>query len=116
MWDALRDFGISESGIDGPALYLVVAGLACLIVNTQVRNRAPDASGRILTLLYVGAILLAASMMWLAFRIESENARYVVALVYLGVLTFGARLIGRKYLGVRDEAPEDGPKKPKDGA
>jgi hypothetical protein len=107
MGEMLRNFGISESGIEGPALYGVMAGLACIIVRAQLRNRAPGTSAMMLVTFYLGAITTGVATMWFVFQIENENVRYVLALVCIGALIFGARALGRRYLGTRPEDADE---------
>jgi hypothetical protein len=113
MGEMLRNFGISESGIEGPALYLVLALFACVIVHARLRNRAPGTPAAKLIPFYAGAVILCLAMIWVAFQIENENIRYVIALIYLGLLGLGLHIFGRRYLGVRDQEPGEPPAAPR---
>jgi hypothetical protein len=104
MGELLRSLGISESGIDPPALYVVMAALVCLIVHAQLRNRPPITSFGILAAFYVGAIITAAAAMLIIFPIENENLRYVLGFIYLGGLIIVVRFLARRYLGVSVES------------
>jgi hypothetical protein len=112
MGETLRNFGISESGIDGPALYVVMALLACVIVHAQLRNRALGAPVWKLIPFYAGAVLTCLAVLWLVFQIENENIRYVIALAYLGLLGLGVHFLGRRYLALRDQEPDEPPAAP----
>ena len=100
MGEFLRNLGISESGIDPLALYVVLAGLVCVIVHAQLRNRSPNTSFAMLAAFYIGAIITAAVAMLLIFSIENENLRYLPGLAYLGGLGVVVQLLGRRYLGI----------------
>lgn len=100
MGELLRSVGISESGIDPPALYFVMAALVCVIVHAQLRNRSGNTSLVMLAAFYIGAIITAAAAMLVIFPIENENLRYVLAFIYLGGFVVAVRLLARKYLGV----------------
>ena len=54
MSEFLRSLGLTESGIQGPALYIVMAALACWIAHNSIRNRSPDAPKAIVFLTYGG--------------------------------------------------------------
>lgn len=110
MSEFLRSLGITGSGVDGRALYIVMAALACWIAHSSIRNRSPNAPKAIVFLTYTGAALLAVVAFWQSSRLASENMRLLAGAAYIAALVFATRYIGRAYLGVGDQKPDD--KKP----
>lgn len=110
MSEFLRSLGITESGVQGPALYVVMAALACWIAHNSIRNRSPDAPKATVFLTYAGAAALAIAGFWLSGKFENENLRLLIGAAYIAALFFATRYIGRAYLGVGDQKPDD--KKP----
>lgn len=104
MGELLRSLGISESGIDPPALYVVMAALVCMIVHAQLRNRSPDTSFAMLAPFYIGAVITAVAAMLIIFPLENENLRYILGFIYLGGLGVVVRFLARRYLGVGVES------------
>jgi hypothetical protein len=100
MGEWLRSVGISESGIDPRALYVVMVALICVIVNAQLRNRPPNTPFAMIASFYVGAIISAAAAIAVIFSIESENLRYFLAAAYLGGLGAVVAFLRRKYVDV----------------
>lgn len=107
MSEFLRSLGITGTGVDGFALYVVMAALAVWIAHNSIRNRNPNAPKAIVLLTYAGAAALAVTGFWLSGKFENENARLLVGAVYIAALFFATRYIGRAYLGVGDQKPDD---------
>ena len=110
MSEFLRGLGVTESGIAGPALYIVMAALACWIAHNSIRNRNPNAPKAIVFLTYAGAAVLAVVAFWQSSKLASENMRLLAGAAYIAALFFATRYIGRTYLGVEVQKPDD--KKP----
>ena len=88
MADFLRRYGVTEDGIGGPALALVIAVLGCLMIFTTVRARTGSANLRRFLPFYLAAIALALVTMWLELRFFEAGsfASLVLAAVYLGLI------------------------------
>jgi hypothetical protein len=71
MSEFLRGLGVTESGIPGPAHYIVMAALACWIAHNSIRNRSPSAPKAIVFLTYAGAAAFAVAGFWLSGKFEN---------------------------------------------
>ncbi len=107
MSEFLHSLGITESSAQGPALYVVMAALACWIAHNSIRNRSPDAPKMVVFLTYAGAAAFAVTAFWLSGKLASENMRLLVGAAYIAALFFATRYIGRAYLSVEEQKPDD---------
>src|SRR5262245_43372920 len=98
MGEFLRNLGISESGIDPPALHVVMGLLICVVVHAQLRNRDRNSSIAVLMAFYIVAFVVTVATTVLVFRIENETVRYLIALIYITAIGAAVHFPGRRYL------------------
>jgi uncharacterized membrane protein len=104
----LNTIGITADGIEGPALYVVMAGLACFVIFNFLRTRAAKPPKRATIGLYAGAAAFALLVMWISDQIDSLPLRYVLGAVMLIIAALAYVLADKKYPAVKTPADAKG--------